>query len=207
LQNYIFIQFVIYEIVKLSANDTRWSAMKLLEKVAKRKVEIVDYDPQWPVLYKKEKALIQKVTGHIIVAIEHIGSTAVPGLGAKPIIDIMGALNHLNDAEKCIKPLESIGYEYVPEYEESIPERRYFHKGHPLKEQHYHLHMVELTSDFRKKHLLFRDYLRTRPKVAQKYYELKKRLAIKYGSDREGYTNAKTSFIESVIAKTSHKHT
>lgn len=180
--------------------------MRLLEKVAKRKVKIVNYDPQWPILYEKEKALIQKAIGHIIVGIEHIGSTAVPSLGAKPIIDILVAVNHLSDAEQCITPLQSIGYEYVPEYEASIPERRYFHKGHPPKEQHYHLHMVELTSDFWKKHLLFRDHLRTHPKVAQKYYELKKRLALKYGSDREGYTEAKTSFIKSIVTKATYKH-
>ena len=180
--------------------------MKLLEKVAKRKVEIVNYDPQWPMLYKKEKTLIQKAIGHTIVGIEHIGSTAVPGLGAKPIIDILMAVNHLSDAEQCIEPLQSIGYEYVPEYEASIPERRYFHKGHPPKEQHYHLHMVELTSDFWKKHLLFRDHLRTHPKIAQKYHELKKRLALKYGSNREGHTEAKTSFIKTIVAKAKHKH-
>jgi len=180
--------------------------MKLLEKVAKRKVEIVNYDPQWPMLYKKEKTLIQKAIGHTIVGIEHIGSTAVPGLGAKPIIDILMAVNHLSDAEQCIEPLQSIGYEYVPEYEASIPERRYFHKGHPPKEQHYHLHMVELTSDFWKKHLLFRDHLRTHPKIAQKYHELKKRLALKYGSDREGYTEAKTSFIKTIVTKATHEH-
>ena len=180
--------------------------MKLLEKVAKRKVEIVNYDPQWPMLYKKEKTLIQKAIGHTIVGIEHIGSTAVPGLGAKPIIDILMAVNHLSDAEQCIEPLQSIGYEYVPEYEASIPERRYFHKGHPPKEQHYHLHMVELTSDFWKKHLLFRDHLRTHPKIAQKYHELKKRLALKYSSDREGYTEAKTSFIKSIVTKATYKH-
>jgi GrpB-like predicted nucleotidyltransferase (UPF0157 family) len=180
--------------------------MRLLEKVAKRKVKIVNYDPQWPVLYEKEKALIQKTIGHIIIGIEHIGSTAVPGLGSKPIIDILVAVNHLSGAEQCIEPLQSIGYEYVPEYEESVPERRYFHKGHPPKEQHYHLHMVELTSDFWKKHLLFRDHLRTHPKFAQKYYELKKRLALKYGSDREGYTEAKTSFIKSILAKATRKN-
>ena len=179
--------------------------MRLLEKVAKRKVEIVNYDLQWPTLYEKEKALIQKAIGNITVRIEHIGSTAVPGLGSKPIIDIMAAVNTLSDAEQCIEPLQSIGYEYVPEYEASIPERRYFHKGHPPKEQHYHLHMVELTSDFWKKHLLFRDYLRTHPKIAQKYHQLKKRLALKYGSNREGYTEAKTSFIKSIVAKATHK--
>lgn len=168
-----------------------------------RPVRIVDYDPRWSVLFEKERRQIEEVIEHNVVRIEHIGSTAVHGLGAKPIIDIMVSVNRLSDAEKCIEPLESIGYEYVPEYEVSIPERRYFHKGHPPKEQHYHLHMVELTSDFWRKHLLFRDFLRTHPKVAQEYYELKKRLAVEYGSNREGYTNTKTSFIESVITEAS----
>lgn len=166
-----------------------------------RGVLIVDYNPQWAVLFKKEKDQILNVIGHIIVEIEHIGSTAVPNLGAKPIIDIMVAIPHLEDAEKCIKPLQSIGYEYVPEHEVSTPERRYFHKGHPPKEQHHHLHMVEQTSDFWKRHLIFRDYLRTNPEVAREYFKLKKRLATKYGSDREGYTEAKTSFIKSIVAK------
>ena len=168
-------------------------------------VNIIDYDPQWPLLYEKEKRSILEAIGHIIVRIEHIGSTAVPSLGAEPIIDIIVAVNHLNDAEKCIEPLASIGYEYVPEYENSIPERRYFHRGKPPKEQHYHLHMVELTSDFWKKHLLFRDYLRTHPEEAREYYELKKRLATKFGSNREGYTTAKTSFIESVLPQAKKK--
>lgn len=147
-----------------------------------------------------EKRRIIDVIGHIVVRVEHIGSTAVPNLGAKPIIDIMVAVSHLSDAEKCIEPLEHIGYDYVPEYEDSMPERRYFHKGEPPKEQHYHLHMVELACDFWKRHLLFRDYLRTHPEIAQEYYELKKRLANEYRSDREGYTDAKTSFIQSVVS-------
>ena len=175
--------------------------MRLLDKVGKRKVVIVDYDAQWPLLYRKEEALILRSIGQFTVAIEHIGSTSVPGLGGKPIIDIMVAVHSLVDAEKCIKPLESIGYEYVPELEASLPERRYFHKGHPPKEQHYHLHMVELNGHLWKLQLLFRDYLRNHPETAREYFELKKRLAIKYGSDREGFTHAKTSFIESVTAK------
>jgi len=167
----------------------------------KRPVRIVDYNSQLPILFENEKRLILNVIRHFVVEIEHVGSTAVVGLGAKPIIDITVAIKNLKDAHNCIGPLESIGYEYVPEYEESIRERRYFHKGKPPKEQHYHLHMVELSSDFWKRHLLFRDYLRTHPEVAQDYYELKKRLAREYGSDREGYTEAKTSFIESIVAK------
>ena len=156
-------------------------------------VVIVDYDPQWPILYEEEKRHILDAIGHVVVAVEHVGSTAVPGLGAKPIIDIMAAVRDLDDAEQCFRPLQEIGYEYVPEHEASIPERRYFRKGPP--EAHRHLHMVELASGFWERHLLFRDFLRGRPEVATQYYQLKKRLAARYGSDREGYTEAKTAFI------------
>jgi GrpB-like predicted nucleotidyltransferase (UPF0157 family) len=166
-----------------------------------RSVRIVDYDPHWPILYEEEKRHILKVIGDIIAEIEHIGSTAVPNLGAKPIIDILVAVDKLEDAERCIEPLQRIRYEYQPEHEVETPERRFFRKGNPPKEQHYHLHMVALTSDFWKRHLLFRDYLRTHLKTAQEYYELKKRLASKYGSDREGYTEAKTSFIEAALTE------
>lgn len=162
-------------------------------------ITITHYDPQWPILYEEEKARILGVIGDKVMAIEHIGSTAVPGLGAKPIIDIMVAVRHLADAEECIEPLQSVGYEYVPEYEVSIPERRYFRKGPP--EAHRHLHMVERTSDFWERHILFRNLLRAHPEIAQQYYLLKKELATKFGPNRDAYTDAKTSFIESVVAK------
>lgn len=166
-----------------------------------RPVNVVDYDPKWPNLYEDEKRRILEVLGDVILRIEHIGSTAIPGIGAKPIIDIMVAVNSLSDAEECIQPLQRIGYEYQPEHEASMPERRFFRRGNPPKERHYHLHMVEQTGDFWKRHLLFRNYLRVHPKAAQDYYELKKRLAYEYGSDREGYTGAKTPFIESIVKR------
>ena len=163
-------------------------------------VIIVEYDPRWPVLYEEERERLLAAGGDLLVAIEHIGSTAVPGLGGKPIIDIMPAVRSLADAERCIEPLESIGYEYVPEYNELIPERRYFHKG-PEDARTFHLHVVELTSEFWETHLLFRDWLRTHPEDAQEYYRLKKELAARFGRDREGFTDAKTPFIESVVAR------
>jgi GrpB-like predicted nucleotidyltransferase (UPF0157 family) len=163
-------------------------------------VIIFDYDSQWPVLFEEERGRILHAVGQVILAIEHVGSTAVPGLGAKPIVDIMVGVHSLADAKECIEPLGSIGYKYHPENEDSIPERRYFQKGpNDTPNQHFHLHMVEIMSDFWKRTLLFRDLLRTHPEEAQQYYQLKKELAVTYGSDRNGYTNAKTSFIESVI--------
>jgi GrpB-like predicted nucleotidyltransferase (UPF0157 family) len=165
-------------------------------------IKIVDYDPKWPAIFTEEKNQILSVLKEKIDAIEHVGSTAVQGLGAKPIIDIMVAVRRLSVAEECIKPLRSIGYEYIPEYEEELPERRYFRKGsEEIPNKHFHLHMVERDSDFWKKHLLFRDYLRHHLDTAEQYFKLKKELAQKYSSDHAAYTEAKTPFIESVITE------
>ena len=175
--------------------------------MARHKVEIVDYDPEWVTLFSEERGRILGVIGHLGVAVEHIGSTAVVGLGAKPIIDIMVGVNRLSDAQQCIEPLSSLGYRYQPEHEVTMPERRFFGKGEPPGEQHYHLHMVEKGGEFWRRHLAFRDYLRSHPKASRQYCEFKRKLASEYGSDREGYTEAKTSFIESIVAKALCNHT
>ena len=163
-------------------------------------VVIVDYDPAWPVRYAAEGALIRGAIGHIVAAIEHVGSTAVPGLGAKPIVDIIVGLHRLDDAVACVPLLEGIGYQYVPEYEAEMPFRRYFRKG-TVGARTHHLHMVELGSEFWERHLLFRDYLRVHPEEARRYEELKRRLAAEFGTDRDGYTEAKTAFVRSIEAK------
>jgi GrpB-like predicted nucleotidyltransferase (UPF0157 family) len=162
-------------------------------------VIIADYDPHWPAVYEVEKELIVGVIGDKLVKVEHVGSTAVPDLGAKPIIDIMVGINRLSDAKECIEPLKGIGYEYDPRYEVELPERRYFQKGQ--SSNHYHLHMVEVTSDFWERHLLFRDFLRTHPETGLQYQKLKQELAARYRTERETYTESKTSFIESVVAR------
>jgi len=168
----------------------------------KLSVKIVSYDPRWATIYAKEKDRILDAVGAKVVAIEHVGSTAVPGLGAKPIIDIMVAVRELSDAEECVEPLRGMGYEYVPEYEKELPERRYFRKGQEgVYNRHFHLHVVEQGGDFWKRHLMFRDYLRCHPEVAQQYCELKRKFAEKHASDREAYTEAKSFFIESVLQK------
>jgi GrpB-like predicted nucleotidyltransferase (UPF0157 family) len=120
-------------------------------------------------LFAKEKKLILDALGPIGVRVEHIGSTAVPGLGAKPVIDILAGVHRLEHAKVCIGPLKLIGYEYEPDLEAQIPERRFFNKGELPKEQHYHLHMVEVTSDFWRRHLLFRNYLRAHAAVGEEY--------------------------------------
>ena len=170
-------------------------------------MEIWEYDIAWPLKFEEQKADIMNAIGNKVAGIEHIGSTAVPGLGAKPIIDIMVGLRQLSDAKECIEPLRRIGYEYVPELEAEIPERRYFHRGPSnVPEKHYHLHMVEIDGEFWGVQVLFRDYLRTHSDCAREYCELKKDLAAKYRLNREAYTEAKSSFIKSTIAKARNEH-
>lgn len=160
---------------------------------------IADYNPQWPHIYEAERQRILGATGQWLASIEHVGSTSVPGLAAKPIIDIMAGIRTLADAPACIAPLEALGYHYVPEYEASIPERRYFRKG-PKGARLFHLHMVEPTSDFWEKELLFRDYLRAHPSTAQAYEALKRKLARQY-TDGNEYCEAKTDFIMATLAR------
>jgi GrpB-like predicted nucleotidyltransferase (UPF0157 family) len=161
-------------------------------------IEIAEYDPAWPGAFARERAAILAALGGLVFAIEHVGSTSVPGLGAKPIIDIMIGLREPADHAGCVAPLRSLGYEHKGEF--GIPGRHYFRK--PVRGARTHqIHMVEHCSSFWVRHLLFRDYLRTHPEEVHAYYELKLRLAARFGADVEGYTEAKTEFIRSAEAK------
>ncbi|MBN1311207.1 MAG: GrpB family protein [Anaerolineae bacterium] len=165
---------------------------------------IVDYDTRWPRFYDEEKTHIIRVIGPMVVAIEHVGSTAVPGLAAMPIIDIMVGTRQPDDAIWCIQPLKTLGYEYVPDPDKPDPEWRYFRKGNrPGMEKGgtHHLYMTELGSAYWNHLLMFRDYLRAHPDDALRYVELKKTLATRAGSDRERYMNAKTEFIQAIVGK------
>ena len=165
----------------------------------KGKIVIADYDPQWPQLYEQAKHRILQATNGLIIAIEHIGSTAVPGLAAKPIIDIMPGVKQLANADACIEGLVRMGYTYVPIYEDALPDRRYF-SLHLREHKGYHIHMVEVGGDFWKRHLLFRDYLHAHPEAAQAYAQIKRKLAPQF-TDTNDYASAKTEFITGMVAK------
>jgi GrpB-like predicted nucleotidyltransferase (UPF0157 family) len=160
-------------------------------------ITLSEYDPEWPKIFEIEKQSILKTTSTWIIAVEHIGSTSIPGLIAKPIIDILAAVQSLDDAVHIIPPLTSIGYTYCPENEVSIPERRFFNK-HPGGNDGFHLHVVEYGGSFWKRHIAFRNYLRTHPEAAGEYAELKRELAIRYTNDREQYTDRKTDFVQKI---------
>jgi GrpB-like predicted nucleotidyltransferase (UPF0157 family) len=167
-------------------------------------IRIVDYDPHSPARFDAEKALIRRAAGPLLVAIEHVGSTAVPDLAGKPIIDIMAGLDSLTRAGLAVEPLQSIGYVYMPEFEVLIPDRRFFRKwsqNGARRDISHHLHLAEMSSEFWESHLLFRDYLRTHPDDARRYETLKRELASRYGADRDGYTNAKTDFVTDILAR------
>jgi GrpB-like predicted nucleotidyltransferase (UPF0157 family) len=163
-------------------------------------IVIENYNPRWPELYEAEKARLLDALGPAVAGIEHMGSTSVPGLGAKPIIDIMLGVRNLDDAQAFIEPLARLGYEYRPEFETSIPDRRFFRRIETNVRTH-HLHVVEMGGAFWERHLLFRDYLRTHPETAQAYEALKRDLAARYAHDRDAYTESKTAFIQQIEAQ------
>jgi GrpB-like predicted nucleotidyltransferase (UPF0157 family) len=163
-------------------------------------VVVVPYDTRWPVLFEEEKRRLEIALGGLGASIEHVGSTSVSGLAAKPVIDIMVGVRSLADIERRIEALEECGYHYVPEYERELPERRYFRRPllHPRT---HHLHCVVLGSEFWRRHLAFRDHLRGNPEDALAYGALKRRLARLHRWDGPAYTDAKSPFIEGVLGR------
>ncbi|MGE7762590.1 GrpB family protein [Peribacillus sp. NPDC097895] len=131
-----------------------------------------------------------------------MGSTSVKGLGAKPILDIMTGVHHLDEVDMFIEPLQSIGYVFVAHKE--FPDRRFFRKGQWRAGTH-HLHFYKYGSEQWKNQLSFRDYLRTHPNVRDQYQQLKLFLAQKHPADIVGYTKAKAPFIQNVIESAKKK--
>jgi GrpB-like predicted nucleotidyltransferase (UPF0157 family) len=157
-------------------------------------VVIVSYDPRWPAVYEQEKARVLEALGRDVIDIEHIGSTAVPGLSAKPVIDILAGVAKLTPAPEYSRRLEPLGYQHVSHADDAI--RIFFRKGMPRT---HHLHIVEYNSWEYWRHILFRDYLRDHPGTAWEYERLKLNLAGRYAAERATYTECKSSFIRSVI--------
>ncbi len=118
-------------------------------------VKLEAHSERWQQCFVEEAARIRAAIGEVVASIEHIGSTSVRGIAAKPIIDIAVGVQKIADGKSCVRPLENIGYEYRGEH--GIAGRFYFVKGEPRT---HHLHLVEIGSDFWRSHLLFRDYLR-----------------------------------------------
>lgn len=157
-------------------------------------VRLAPHYPKWVEIFEREKRRILQGTGSLIVDIEHTGSTSVPGLRAKPIIDMTAGVRRLKDVNDLIKPLAEIGYGFYRKF----GRQTLFAKGPDSKRTHY-LHVMKYRGAKYKRDLLFRDFLRNHPEKAKLYAGLKKELAKKYPSDREKYTIGKKLFIEETI--------
>jgi GrpB-like predicted nucleotidyltransferase (UPF0157 family) len=157
------------------------------------------YSEAWPKLFLAIREELLALFSPIEVAVEHIGSTSVPGLAAKPVIDVLLGACALADIESHIGSLGELGYAYVPKYEREIPMRRYFVKS-PAASLRVHLHAVELGLEIWREHLAFRDALRADSDLRARYQSLKLRLAEEFADDKAAYTAAKAPFIQSAIA-------
>jgi GrpB-like predicted nucleotidyltransferase (UPF0157 family) len=162
-------------------------------------ITVVPYDAAWPARFRIEGQLIRIALGDLAPHIEHIGSTAVSGLAAKPIIDILVGVGSLADFELHYDRLGIYGYEYIPEYERVLPDRRFFKRVVRGVRTH-HVHVVEFNGLYWKRYLKFRDTLRGDARLCAHYAELKRRLAARFRLDRDAYTNGKTGFIEAALA-------
>jgi GrpB-like predicted nucleotidyltransferase (UPF0157 family) len=161
-------------------------------------VRLEPYTPEWAQLYQRERARLAAALGAHMLEIEHVGSTAIPGILAKPVLDIAAAVDSFEAAVVCVAPLEALGYAYRGE--NGIPRRHYFVLRAPDGETtRVHLHMLEMESAEWKNHLLFRDHLRAHPQDAHAYQALKQQLMEQHRHDRAAYTEGKAAFVARIL--------
>ncbi len=178
------------------------AAIERLARAREAPVEIVDYDPTWPARFEVERAALEVALGPWLAPglgaagpIEHIGSTAIPGMPAKPVIDIMAAVTSLDASRPAIDAAASLGYLHFP-YKPAL--MHWFCKPSPALRTH-HLHLVPLAAPLWRERLAFRDRLRRDAALAREYAALKRALAERHRRDREAYTEAKGPFVARVL--------
>ncbi len=159
-----------------------------------RKVEVVPHDPRWRDAFEAEARHVAAALGENVVAVHHIGSTAIPNIHAKPIIDFLVEVRDIAEVDGRSSAMESIGYEVMGEY--GIPGRRYFRKDNREGIRTHHVHAFGAGSAEAVRHLAFRDYMIAHPGDAQKYSELKRKLAEEHPRNIDGYMDGKDGFIK-----------
>ena len=167
----------------------------MVAELEREPVFVEPYDQEWPAWFAAERERLLISLGSHVVTVDHIGSTAVPGLMAKPIIDILLGVGDMSDRSTLVSPLVAAGYAYIPEYEKTFPERLFFYRRQPRA---CHVHLVRADSEFRQRHLLFRDYLRAHPEARAAYARLKEELAKRFRHDRQAYLEGKSEFIRAL---------
>lgn len=161
-------------------------------------IEVVEYDPEWPDQFEQEAARISAALGDDLICIEHIGSTAVPGLAAKPVIDICPVVTDRKTAINCVDRLEEIGYEFGYDFENDR-----IHLGYTADNgQQYNLHLRwQDTIGGLEENILLREYLRDHPHLQDRYAALKREAAEEHTNDIEAYSERKTEFIQGIIGR------
>lgn len=161
-------------------------------------VRVVPYDPRWPALFIRCAADVEGALGTEALAIHHVGSTAVPGLAAKPILDILVGVQDFDRARALVPRIEGLGYEFRPD--QDVVDRHYFRRpAGPGRVRTHHLSLAEPGSDHFRATIAFRDALRGVEGLAEEYATLKLRLAKRYPRDREAYLEGKTAFVRRVL--------
>jgi GrpB-like predicted nucleotidyltransferase (UPF0157 family) len=160
--------------------------------MSKRILSLVPYQDNWPALYQQERALLVPLLGDNLIQIDHIGSTSVIGLAAKPIIDILIEVKSLSSIDKLTAQFQELGY--LAKGENGIAGRRYFQKGG--NQRSHHLHIFEKDDEQLVKHRAFRDYLLKFPAIAQQYSDIKHKALLEANNDSQLYTELKSSFIQ-----------
>ena len=159
-------------------------------------VRLVPYDSTWPLEFAAEAERIERACEGLPIRLEHIGSTAIAGLAAKPVIDILAGRPGNVAGDAYVAAFRQLGYEHKGAY--GIPGRNYVRRGTPRT---HHVHLVSWSSEFWRDHLLFRDYLRAHADIAREYETLKREMAAMYVNDKENYTDAKGPFVRSIVRR------
>ena len=162
-------------------------------------VTVALHDPAWRRQFEVEARRLADRLGDVVVGLHHIGSTAIPGLPAKPIIDILMEATDLASLDEATPALEALGYEAKGEH--GIPHRRYFRKDNASGTRTHHLHAFESGTEDVRRHLAFRDYLMAHPSVALAYGELKRALAQRHPDDMDAYVRGKDAFVKAQLAQ------
>ena len=168
--------------------------------INQRTIQLVEHNPHWKEQFEAEAKLIKKVFGSEMVALYHIGSTAIPGIKAKPIIDILGEVKDIQEVPSFNIPMSRIGYQAKGEM--GITGRQYFRKGKGILHTH-HLHIFQTGHPEIRRHLAFVDFLKNHPSEAQAYGQLKEKLVQEFREKPEEYTSAKTNFIKAIDERAS----
>ncbi|MBA2728605.1 MAG: GNAT family N-acetyltransferase [Parachlamydiaceae bacterium] len=162
-----------------------------------RNIQVDLYKPEWPEMFASEAEFIKQALGNNCITIHHIGSTSVPGLSAKPIIDMLPVVKDIQEVDRAIKAMESLGYEAKGEY--GIAFRRYFQKGQNIRT--HHVHVYQEGDPEISRYLKFRDWMRSHEDDAKHYGNLKRELAAKFPQDILQYCNGKDAFVASIDGK------